>query len=67
MAARKSKSIGDLGVGGPGPCSCGKRRLFFFLIGIYFKCRLGRKVVGGQVARSVCVAVCECVEACLVE
>jgi len=40
---------------------------FFFLIGIYFKCRLGRKVVGGQVARSVCVAVCECVEACLME
>ena len=45
----------------------GRGGFFFFLIGIYFKCRLGRKVVGGQVARSVCVAVCECVEACLME
>lgn len=58
MAARKSQSIGDLGVGGSGPCSRGKRRLFIFLISIYFKCQV-REEGGRRAGSKVCV--CDCV------
>lgn len=61
MAAGKSKSVRDLGVGGSGPCSDGKRRIFFN--GHLFKMQLREE----ECRRAGSKSVCECMEESLVE
>lgn len=59
MAAGKSKSVRDLGVGGSGLCSSGKRRIFFN--GHLFKMQL-REEKGRRAGSEICVCnrVCVC-------